>query len=1021
MSAHRLLTPVLMVALATVGTRAPDDPPPDELRRALELLSEIPGDEALDALGQLHGRAAQAGRSDVARETMVVIATRIDASNAQQRDRSLRANDFARMALQRGDLISAAVLGRLSLELAEAGTDPDAGIIAGRANDLATMLHQGGAWAEARSMYERALAIRESAEPRDPMKLAATLTNLGILLTDTGDLARARERLQAALELREDLTGASALTAASLANLARARRAGGDAKGALRLLERSWTMFVDVHGADHLDTARAATSLAAALEEVGRIPEARHHREQALAVIQDELGGRHPRVGLALFHLGQFHEGVGQDTVARTYHQRALEIQSTALAPGTPALLDTQAALAGVLSRLGETTASLELLDGVVSARVLQAGPDHPVLAKDLGRRARALGQAGRHAEAVDDLRRALSIVEAAHAGDHPDIALALNNLAVTLAESGDPEAAVALLRRSVDMSRATVGADHPLTLERVGNLAQRFIELGQSEQAWDLTWSTIEPLDRHLELTLAAFSEPEALDFIGAYRSHLDLLIGLSSELDREDEVHRAILLWKGRLARYQLAGRRALHDQQDEDLTPSLDRLREVQAGLSVMATRMSASPEQLEALTRERDELERRLGATGLPTPRNRLPTPTLPEGTALADLLIWRPYDTDRAAAGPGHWASPRVSAWIRRGGRDGVRRIDLGDLSVLEADVRDFLAEILSVDRATGRTGPANNRLRASLWEPLASHLDGVGRLQISPDGIVGMVPWGAILLEDERYLLESHDVVLVDPATKEPLPSSGSSSLVSVGDVRFDGTGEATPRTPGGGGGKRWAPLPATAYESRVVLDLHAEKFGEQAPRVLLTGAGATKARVRDEMSRAKVLHLATHAFFEPPIETDVSAADANAADLLRHRFPGLAAGLVCAGANADPDAHLTAAEVAWLDLSATELVVLSACGTGLGEPRAGEGLIGLRRAFHLAGARTLIASLWAVDDGSTAALMERFYRALWIDGLGRAEALRRAQLEMLELQRRRHGEGRPATWAAFVLSGAWS
>jgi CHAT domain-containing protein len=166
----------------------------------------------------------------------------------------------------------------------------------------------------------------------------------------------------------------------------------------------------------------------------------------------------------------------------------------------------------------------------------------------------------------------------------------------------------------------------------------------------------------------------------------------------------------------------------------------------------------------------------------------------------------------------------------------------------------------------------------------------------------------------------------------------------------------------------------------------------------------------------------------------------------------------VLAGANLEPakdelglptgeDGILTAEEIAGLDLHATELVTLSACETGLGDVAAGEGVFGLERALHQAGARTVIASLWKVDDNAAQALMVEFYKNLWEKKLPKLEALRQAQLRMIldyhpsAGQLRGAGSARPIDadalrearsrlnhaerlppfyWAAFTLSGDW-
>jgi CHAT domain-containing protein len=140
---------------------------------------------------------------------------------------------------------------------------------------------------------------------------------------------------------------------------------------------------------------------------------------------------------------------------------------------------------------------------------------------------------------------------------------------------------------------------------------------------------------------------------------------------------------------------------------------------------------------------------------------------------------------------------------------------------------------------------------------------------------------------------------------------------------------------------------------------------------------------------------------------------------------PLLLTGLALAGANHresagsdEEDGILTAEEVASLDLSSAEWVVLSACDTGVGAVRAGEGVFGLRRAFQVAGARTLITSLWAVEDEAGRRWMRELYDNRFVKGLGTAESVRAAGLEVL---RRRRAEGRsthPFYWGGFVASG---
>jgi CHAT domain-containing protein len=193
-------------------------------------------------------------------------------------------------------------------------------------------------------------------------------------------------------------------------------------------------------------------------------------------------------------------------------------------------------------------------------------------------------------------------------------------------------------------------------------------------------------------------------------------------------------------------------------------------------------------------------------------------------------------------------------------------------------------------------------------------------------------------------------------------------------------------------------------------------------------GKDALERRVKDARS-PRILHVATHGFFledqtEPRPDRTSAGIGPNLRGLrnLERESPLLRCGLAFSGVNTwmhggtvpdeAEDGLLTAEDVTAMDLSATHLVVLSACETGLGETRTGEGVFGLRRAFTLAGARTLVMSLWKVPDEPTQELMVEFYRRL-LDGQSPAGALRESQLLL------KKSYPPPLNWGAFVCEGA--
>jgi CHAT domain-containing protein len=215
----------------------------------------------------------------------------------------------------------------------------------------------------------------------------------------------------------------------------------------------------------------------------------------------------------------------------------------------------------------------------------------------------------------------------------------------------------------------------------------------------------------------------------------------------------------------------------------------------------------------------------------------------------------------------------------------------------------------------------------------------------------------------------------------------------------------------------RFGPLPESGAEIDALVDIWRRQMPGE-PLHVQKGLDAGEGALRRLAPGSRIVHVASHGF---------AAGGACAGGESELIDPLLLSGLALAGANRraqaeadDDDGIVTARELAGLDLRGVEWVVLSACDTGLGRPRAGEGVLGLRRAIAMAGVRSQVMTLWPVDDRAARSFMAALYEERLAKGRGTAEAVRAASLALLTDLRRQGRSPHPALWAAFVAVGDW-
>jgi CHAT domain-containing protein/tetratricopeptide (TPR) repeat protein len=949
-------------------------------------------------------------------------------------------------------------------------------------------LQAQGAYGEAQGYLRRALAMREALYPKERYPqghpdLARSLSDLGALLQVLGAYGEARGYLQRALEMTRALYPKAwyprghpdlARSLNNLGGLLRDQGAYGEARGYLQqalamyqaLYPKAW------YPRGHPDLAMSLGELGALLRDQGAYGEARGYYERSLAIYQalyptERYPQGHPYLAIGLNNLGNLLRSHGSYGEARGYLQRALEMQQ-ALYP---------------------------------RERYPQG---HPYLAISLNNLGALLETQGSYGEARGYYQRALAMREALYPKErypqgHPQLATSLGNLGNLLRIQGSYGEARGYLQRALEMQQALYPRErypqgHPYLAGSLHNLGGLLHDLGSYGEARRLLQQAVDMQQDLANILLAATSEAEALNYLAALPRARDALISACLHLPDSEEAAYA-RVWRGKAAVARALQRRqaALFHlaAADPATRQALEAWRDVRGQLArlLLATADGRDhherTQRLQQLTADKERLERRL-AEAIPdfartqalerSPYTKL-VEALPSRTVVLDLVQFTRFEQDPQIKGKqGERRTPSYIGFVLARGR-AVREVDLGPAPPIDGAVRAWREAIVR-----RQPSPAVEILRRRVWEPLAKQLPpDTAAVILAPDGALSALPWaalpgdrtGSVLLEQYALATVPHAPFLLDRLTAPPPTADDRGILLAVGGVAYDQTpkpvdDEKAPMDllamrwaeTEQGRGDGWTELPGTLAELNAVARLAGARR-----LVRLQGAEAGTAQLLRELPRARWAHLATHGFFADPSVPSVLRPDPKLFTLAGTarvgaglRNPLVLSGLVLAGANrasadvaTDGSARddlgiLTAEAIAGLPLQGLELVVLSACETGLGLVGGGEGVFGLQRAFHLAGAHDVVASLWRVDDEATAALMAVFYDQLWRQNRPPIEALRAAQLTLYhhperagELARARgtpdfeklvsrpvDSSGAPAAgrrgeakdWAAFVLSG---
>jgi CHAT domain-containing protein len=888
--------------------------------------------------------------------------------------------------------------------------------------------------------YEIRIAERHPASEKEiAEEQARILSSESRALFDAGKYKESQQAVEKALEIDRKESGLnSPVTVLDLVLLIRVNGAQGKYEESIKAGEEVLAIRKNHPEPNSFIFGITLNQIANSYASLEDYPKSIEYYQQAYGIFKTEVGETSPAVAAALMNLGDDYKLLGDNSQALELYERALDIQEKAAREveyNTACVLTSIGAIHTEAQEYAKAEAVLQRAI-VILEKIYK--PDNPRTLEALSSLALCHTRAHNFDRAEELYLRILAIREKSLGTDNALVATDAFDLGNLYAARNDLEKAEPFFRRALDIREKNYGKESPLVGRVLTNLALLRAARGDVTESLELQRRANEITERSVSLNLTIGSERQKLVYLQSLFEQTNQSVFLQTKY-APDNVLAAnlaattVLRQKGRVldaAASNLVELRQRFAPQDSALLDKFNKLSKQTAELMLNGakdTPLTEYQSNIKALTDEREKIEGEISrrAAGFfpksqPVSLSAIQA-LIPADSALIEFAVYTPSSSFIPDETPSD--KKRYVAYVLRS-RGDIKWKDLGDAREINESV-DAIRQALRDPQRKDVQQIARDADK-KIMQPLRDLAGDATRFLISPDGELNLIPFEALVDESGRYLVQSYsfayltsgrDLLRMSVAraskSKELLianPQFGESPaerLIAANKSRGPSVPQRRSVTAARSLSETYfAPLGGTLQEARAI-----QSFFPDA--LFLNGTAATETALK-KANAPRVLHIATHGFFlsEPPLTGKESMSN-----------PLLRSGLALANANlhgshngAGDDGILTALEASGLNLWGTKLVVLSACDTGVGEVRNGEGVYGLRRAFVLAGSESLVMSLWPVSDYSTRRLMTDYYRNLK-QGLGRAAALRQVQLHLLKTNPELH----PFYWANFIESGEWA
>jgi CHAT domain-containing protein/tetratricopeptide (TPR) repeat protein len=896
----------------------------------------------------------------------------------------------------------------------------------------------------------QALALIEHLDA--PEARATIRATLGGSLSTLQQADDAVPLLQAAIAWFDAHQIADLRVEVALRDLSFAYRLQSKLDDAQAAVDRARTIAVTLDGAHGAQLAETLTFEAFIPRARGDVAAAISMLEQALAILKDAQPPLRTPYARALLSLAQTLNSSGDGRGCEQRYREGIALEQAHPSAGGMLLAGMYNGLGLYLITEERASEAVPNLENALAIYRALFGADYKAVWYAENNLALAYRYLGRLDESAALLRHVVEVTDRAPYGSDEATTPARSNLGVVYLWQGRYAEAEQLFRSFL----ARIGPDHDFgetdPRPSMEGLAASLWAQGRIDAAFAQALATERSRQRLIRTQGADLSERHALAMSEYVRGGLDWALAIAAQSRRPQHVRAT---WELALETHglvntismrRLAAARAASDPHLAQVWTAWKEHDEALVQARVDASR-DPSPHTvaaLDATERQFDAAERALahavGARGaaLDHAHARLGAilAALPENALLVSYVeadSVRPQDLERVpSALPG-----RLYAFVGQRGAP-PQLLDLGPRPPVQAAVQEWLQRVVDRHADARERTASGQRVRALIWDAIGKRWP-QRRMLIVPSPLLDRVPFAALPAADGRYLVEQgrafhlldheRDILAATAAANAPARTP-TLSLIGAPDFSAPTTPDSidTRGVCSSLRGAVFAPLPQAALEIEQLRGLWLQDGSAPLP-VVLAGPQATEASARASMPTSTIVHFATHGMYlgKECVQATPAARGIKTVDTAPAAPDGAQdfAALVLSGADrsaSDPadDGLLTSEEIEALDLSHTEWAVLSACDSGIGKSVSNEGVFGLRRAFRLAGAHSVIMSLWPVDDRASADWMAALYRTRLREHAATIEAVRAADLALIAQRRQAGLDPAPYFWAAYVAAGDW-